>query len=129
VIIPGHCVSGTFGAKLLAGAKQAVIDKKEYQVNMKVYNVSFSAHADARGIMNLIRNADPETVLLVHGEKDRMKEFSKVLTVRNYLPANHKTCLVPVTPPPVQLILELGHKFLVKMPNTEIQALSEANFL
>ena len=57
VIIPGHCVSGTFGAKLLAGARQAVIDKKEYQINMKVYNISFSAHADARGIMNTIRYA------------------------------------------------------------------------
>ena len=44
---------------MLRGAKEVVIDKKTYEVNMKVVNVSFSAHADAKGIINLIRNIDP----------------------------------------------------------------------
>ena len=46
--------------------------------------MSFSAHADAKGIMQLIRNCEPKNVVLVHGEnakmdflKDQiMKEFS-----------------------------------------------------
>lgn len=47
--------------------------------------MSFSAHADAKGIMQLIRNCEPKNVLLVHGENLKMdflrdqimKEFSK----------------------------------------------------
>lgn len=38
--------------------------------------MSFSAHADAKGIMQLIRMAEPRNVLLVHGEAKKM-EFLK----------------------------------------------------
>ena len=31
--------------------------------------MSFSAHADARGILNTINRAQPNNVMLVHGEK------------------------------------------------------------
>lgn len=48
--------------------------------------MSFSAHADAKGIMQLIRNCEPKNVVLVHGENLKMdflreqimKEFSKL---------------------------------------------------
>jgi len=59
LIIPGYCVEGTLGNKLLKGVKEIVIDKNTYEVKMKVVNVSFSAHADAKGIINLLRNIDP----------------------------------------------------------------------
>lgn len=59
LIIPGYCVEGTLGNKLLRGAKEVTIDKKLYEVKMKIVNVSFSAHADAKGIINLLRNIDP----------------------------------------------------------------------
>lgn len=36
---------------------------------MKVKNMSFSAHADAKGIMQLIKHLEPKNVMLVHGEK------------------------------------------------------------
>ena len=47
--------------------------------------MSFSAHADAKGIMQLITNCEPKNVVLVHGESGKMdflknqiqKEFSK----------------------------------------------------
>lgn len=47
--------------------------------------MSFSAHADAKGIMQLISNCEPKNVVLVHGEAGKMdflrnqiiKEFSK----------------------------------------------------
>jgi integrator complex subunit 11 len=39
---------------------------------MKVANVSFSAHADAKGIINLIRNIDPDEIVFVHGDKFKM---------------------------------------------------------
>lgn len=38
--------------------------------------MSFSAHADAKGIMQLIRMAEPRNILLVHGEAKKM-EFLK----------------------------------------------------
>lgn len=46
--------------------------------------MSFSAHADAKGIMHLIRTCEPRSVVLVHGENLKMdflkdqitKEFS-----------------------------------------------------
>jgi integrator complex subunit 11 len=100
VILPGYCVVGTVGNKLLAGQTPCVcifpsffaclsllyivisysillqkveIDKKTVlDVRCKVKSLSFSAHADAKGIMQLIRQADPRNVLLVHGEKGKM---------------------------------------------------------
>lgn len=59
LIIPGYCVAGTLGNKLLQGVDSITLDGKEYPVNMRVLNMSFSAHADARGILNLIHMAAP----------------------------------------------------------------------
>ncbi|KAJ2780667.1 hypothetical protein GGI15_003458 [Coemansia interrupta] len=73
LIMPGYCVAGTIGAKVLAGAKVVDIDQySQVHVNIDVQNLSFSAHADAKGIMELIRQAAPRNVVLVHGEKSRM---------------------------------------------------------
>lgn len=66
VILPGYCVAGTVGAKVLAGQKTIAIDKHtSVDVQMDVQNLSFSAHADAKGIMDLIRMARPRHVMLV----------------------------------------------------------------
>ncbi|KAI9468166.1 beta-lactamase-like protein [Coemansia mojavensis] len=81
LIMPGYCVAGTVGAKVLSGMK--VVDVDQYtkvNVNIDVQNLSFSAHADAKGIMELIRQASPRNVVLVHGEKSRMSYLkSKVM--------------------------------------------------
>lgn len=34
--------------------------------------ILFSAHADVKGIMQLIKQAQPQNVMLVHGEKGKM---------------------------------------------------------
>ena len=47
LIIPGYCVPGTLGNKLLSGMKNITIDGKNYDVRMKIKSMSFSAHADA----------------------------------------------------------------------------------
>lgn len=39
---------------------------------MQVKNMSFSAHADARGIMQMIKTTRPHHVVLVHGEAAKM---------------------------------------------------------
>lgn len=45
-------------------------------MKLQVEYMSFSAHADAKGIMQLIRMAEPRNMLLVHGEAAKM-EFLK----------------------------------------------------
>lgn len=73
VIMPGFCVAGTVGAKVLEGAKKITTqDHHVIEVNLQVRNLSFSAHADAKGIMQLIRQCEPRNVVLVHGEKGKM---------------------------------------------------------
>ena len=64
---------------------------------MKVQNVSFSAHADAKGIINIIRNINPDEIIFVHGDKHKMAIFQpivqKQLSKKVHMPANH----VPLT--------------------------------
>ena len=48
----------------------------QLEVKLQVEYMSFSAHADAKGIMQLIRMAEPRNILLVHGEAKKM-EFLK----------------------------------------------------
>lgn len=69
LIIPGYCVAGTLGNKLLSGMKTLNIDNRTYDVRMKIRNMSFSAHADAKGILGLIKHAEPRNVVFVHGDK------------------------------------------------------------
>jgi len=77
VIMPGYCVAGTVGHKILSGQKKIELDKKNsIDVKLSVQHLSFSAHADASGIMQLIRQCEPANVMLVHGEASKM-EFLK----------------------------------------------------
>jgi integrator complex subunit 11 len=73
VIIPGYCMPGTVGNRILSGEKKITIDDKVVHVKMQVYNMSFSAHADSKGIMELLSHLEPKNVILVHGEKEKMR--------------------------------------------------------
>uniref|UniRef100_A0A2R9BL61 Integrator complex subunit 11 n=1 Tax=Pan paniscus TaxID=9597 RepID=A0A2R9BL61_PANPA len=77
VIMPGYCVQGTVGHKILSGQRKLEMEGRQVlEVKMQVEYMSFSAHADAKGIMQLVGQAEPESVLLVHGEAKKM-EFLK----------------------------------------------------
>ena len=77
VIMPGYCVSGTVGSKILSGQKKVELENGQVvDVKLAVEYMSFSAHADAKGIMQLIHFCQPKNVLLVHGEAAKM-EFLK----------------------------------------------------
>ncbi|KAI9103139.1 beta-lactamase-like protein, partial [Phlyctochytrium arcticum] len=100
VILPGYCVAGTVGAKVLAGEKQIQIDMHtRVDVNLQVKNLSFSAHADAKGIIQLIHMCEPRNVMLVHGEKAKMRVLADTLQaefgVRTFYPANGETLTIP----------------------------------
>ena len=78
---------------MLNGAKEVTLDKKTYAVKMRIENISFSAHADAKGILNLLRNVDPDEVVFVHGDKTKMAHFQPLveeqLKRKVHMPANH----------------------------------------
>jgi hypothetical protein len=67
-------------------------------VKCGVTNLSFSAHADAKGILQLITQAAPRNVVLVHGEKDKMKNLSERIHrdhgIPTFYPANGTTLSV-----------------------------------
>jgi integrator complex subunit 11 len=72
-------VEGTIGNKLLKGIKVLDIDRKRYEVKMQVENISFSAHADAKGIINLLRHLNMESVVFVHGDGAKMDTFAAIV--------------------------------------------------
>lgn len=100
VIMPGYCVAGTIGHKILGGAKKVELENKQViDVKMSVEYMSFSAHADAKGIMQLIQQCEPKNVLLVHGEASKMEflqgKIKQEFGLNCYMPANGETVNVP----------------------------------
>jgi integrator complex subunit 11 len=95
VVIPGYCAPGTVGAKVLAGDTRITLPPPQatgagtaaavaamagaagappavMEVRLEVASLSFSAHADAHGIVSLLRQSSPRHVVLVHGERGKM---------------------------------------------------------
>uniref|UniRef100_G1QGN7 Integrator complex subunit 11 n=1 Tax=Nomascus leucogenys TaxID=61853 RepID=G1QGN7_NOMLE len=103
VIMPGYCVQGTVGHKILSGQRKLEMEGRQVlEVKMQVEYMSFSAHADAKGIMQLVGQAEPESVLLVHGEAKKMEflkqKIEQELRVSCYMPANGETVTLPTSP-------------------------------
>ncbi|KAH3817295.1 hypothetical protein DPMN_118828 [Dreissena polymorpha] len=99
VIMPGYCVAGTVGHKVLNGAKKIEIENKQFvEVKLKVEYMSFSAHADAKGIMQLISWCEPKNVLLVHGEAAKMDflktKIQQEFGIECFKPANGETVTI-----------------------------------
>ncbi|KAJ7306404.1 hypothetical protein JRQ81_009751 [Phrynocephalus forsythii] len=73
--------------------------------------MSFSAHADAKGIMQLIRQAEPRNVLLVHGEAKKMEflkqKIEQEFHVNCHMPANGETVTI-FTNPNIPVDISLG---------------------
>ena len=101
IIMPGYCVAGTVGHKILNGTRKIEFKKGKppVEVKMSVQYMSFSAHADAKGIMQLISYCEPRNVMLVHGEAAKM-EFLKAkirqeFNIDCFMPANGETATIP----------------------------------
>uniref|UniRef100_A0A8D3CYK3 Integrator complex subunit 11 n=1 Tax=Scophthalmus maximus TaxID=52904 RepID=A0A8D3CYK3_SCOMX len=111
VIMPGYCVQGTIGHKILNGQRKLEMEgRATLEVKLQVEYMSFSAHADAKGIMQLIRMAEPRNMLLVHGEGAKMTFLKgKIEQEFNcYMPANGETATVSTNPSvPVDISLNL----------------------
>ena len=101
VIMPGFCVAGTVGHKILSGQKKIEFENRQIvDVKMSVQYMSFSAHADAKGIMQLIQYCEPKNVLLVHGEAAKMEflrdKIKQEFHINCYMPANGETCTIDI---------------------------------
>ncbi|XP_070766463.1 integrator complex subunit 11 isoform X1 [Enoplosus armatus] len=113
VIMPGYCVQGTIGHKILNGQKKLEMEgRSTLDVKLQVEYMSFSAHADAKGIMQLIRMAEPRNMLLVHGEAAKMEflkgKIEQEFSIDCYMPANGETVTVTTNPSvPVDISLNL----------------------
>ncbi|KAK2711853.1 hypothetical protein QYM36_012850, partial [Artemia franciscana] len=111
LIMPGYCVQGTVGAQVLGGAKKIEIDRQTVEVKLSVEYMSFSAHADAKGIMQLIQYCQPKNVLLVHGEGKKMdflkKQIQTELGIDCFMPANGETAVIK-TALPVHAVIDQG---------------------
>ncbi|XP_061456507.1 integrator complex subunit 11 isoform X1 [Rhineura floridana] len=112
VIMPGYCVQGTVGHKILGGQRKLEMEGRQIlEVKMQVEYMSFSAHADAKGIMQLIRQAEPRNVLLVHGEAKKMEflkqKIEQEFHVNCHMPANGETVAI-FTNPNIPVDVSLG---------------------
>nr|XP_055044848.1 integrator complex subunit 11 [Misgurnus anguillicaudatus] len=113
VIMPGYCVQGTVGHKILNGQKKLEMEgRATLEVKLQVEYMSFSAHADAKGIMQLIRMAEPRNMLLVHGEAKKMEflkdKIEQEFNISCFMPANGETTTIVTNPSvPVDISLNL----------------------
>ena len=98
--LPISSLSGTVGHKILNGTKRLELEKGQVtEVKMSVQYMSFSAHADAKGIMQLISWCEPRNVMLVHGEGEKMKFLKTKIKAEHgidcFMPANGETAVIP----------------------------------
>jgi len=87
---------------------------------MKVEYMSFSAHADDKGIMQLVSHCSPRAVLLVHGEEKKMAFLSKKIKeefdLDCYMPANGQTQTIPTR---VTIPIDVSRALLKRTLNVE----------
>jgi integrator complex subunit 11 len=99
VILPGYCARGTLGDKVLNGSKREFIDNEMKNIKLQCKSIAFSAHADTLGIMKIIYQCKPKNIMLVHGEKSRMKTLlknvQKEFDIPVYMPPNGCVIHIP----------------------------------
>jgi len=82
IVFVGYQAEGTMGRRLIEGAKEVTIHGESISVNANIARLpSFSAHADQRELLNWVKSAGTKAtnIILVHGEKSAMDEFSALL--------------------------------------------------
>ncbi|MCX7738490.1 MAG: MBL fold metallo-hydrolase [Hydrogenothermaceae bacterium] len=79
VIFVGYQAVGTLGRQIVDGAKKVKIYGEEVAVKAKIYTINgFSAHADQSGLLSFLSsNRSLQSVYLIHGEIEIMKEFKE----------------------------------------------------
>ncbi len=77
LLFVGYQAVGTLGRSIVDGAKRVRIHGEEIKVAAKVWTTNgFSSHADQPILLNWIKQAAPEKLILVHGEDDTLEAFA-----------------------------------------------------
>ncbi|XP_059288125.1 cleavage and polyadenylation specificity factor subunit 3-II [Lycium ferocissimum] len=104
IILPGYCGVGTVGHGLMSAktpTKVKVDESTQIDVRCQIHQMSFSAHTDKKGIMDLVKFLSPKHVILVHGEKPKMASLKESIEsdfgIPCYYPANNETVRIPST--------------------------------
>jgi putative mRNA 3-end processing factor len=79
VVLTGYQIEGTDGRRLLEEGR-INLEGSDMDVNMKVSQLNFSAHASRSDIFELINIASPDVVIPVHGEET--ERFSEEIRKR-----------------------------------------------
>lgn len=83
IIFPGYCSKRSIAEKVIHGQKEIKIGEEVLNVNMEVKILSFSAHTDSEGVVQMIEKSRPKNIFLIHGEERKMKKLEKKLK-RNF---------------------------------------------
>ncbi|CAN4081038.1 unnamed protein product [Withania somnifera] len=104
ITLPGYCPPRTVGRSLMSAKSPARINVDEstqIDVRCQIHQLSFGAHTDAKGIMDLVRFLSPKHVVLVHGEKPNMTTLKERIEsdfgIPCFYPANNESLLIPTT--------------------------------
>jgi len=89
LIFIGYQAQGTLGRKLVDGEKEVWLrengKEESIKVNMPIYNIHLSAHADHQGLIRFIKKIKHlKTIFLVHGEEKKLLEFAEYLNTHKY---------------------------------------------
>lgn len=84
VIFVGYQAVGTLGRQIVDGTEKVKIYGEEVAVKAKIYTINgFSAHADQSGLLSFLSsNRSLQSVYLIHGEIEIMKEFKEKIKER-----------------------------------------------
>ncbi|MGC8893303.1 MAG: MBL fold metallo-hydrolase RNA specificity domain-containing protein [candidate division WOR-3 bacterium] len=83
IVFTGYQAKGTLGRDIAEGAKEVEIYWERIAVRAQVHMLDgFSAHADQKGLMDWCSAAEPEEIILVHGEPGAQDELIVKLAER-----------------------------------------------
>ncbi|RLG42960.1 MAG: MBL fold metallo-hydrolase [Thermoproteota archaeon] len=77
VTLTGYQIEGTEGRRLIEEGRMT-IDGEEVEIQMKVNQLNFSAHASDSGLRRFVKQLEPEAIMTIHGEYSA--RFAKELT-------------------------------------------------
>jgi len=89
VIFVGFQAEGTLGRRIVDGSEKVYILGSWYDVNLKVYTINgFSSHAGRDDLIEWINKADPEILILVHGENDKREKLKSAFPSKTVILPN-----------------------------------------
>jgi len=94
IIFVGYAANGTLARRIVDGTKTVSIFGDDYPVRAQIHTIGgFSAHAGQTELLAWHQQTGkPETTFLVHGEKDSMGTFARLLrNTRVVMPELHQT--------------------------------------